>query len=150
MQALVQNGFKVQALTRSGPTHPAYASMIKQVNYRDRAALRSILEGQDAVVSCLGDTHACTQAQEELIKAAVEVGVQRFIPSEFGSDTTNAYVRNLPFFRHKIRHHDLLADASARRRDFSYTILITGLLLDWCLSTVPCIINVGARSAQRK
>ena len=33
-------------------------------------------------------------------------------------------------------------------RDFSYSILITGPFLDWGLSVVPFIINVGARSAE--
>ena len=118
------------------------------MNYNDDNALRSILRDQDAVVSCLGDVPAAVRAQDSLLKASLAAGVKRFVPSEFGSDTTNQHVRSYPFFRAKVEHQRRLRQAARTHRDFSYSLLITGPFLDWGLSKVPFIINVGARTAE--
>lgn len=123
---------------------------IVEVDYSNGESLREILRGQDAVVSCLGDVSAAVQAQESLLEASLAVGVKRFIPSEFGSDTTNAHVRSYPFFAAKVEHQVRLRKAAVASEDFSYSLLITGPYLDWGLSTVPFIINVGARTAKGK
>ncbi|GAB7322364.1 hypothetical protein MBLNU13_g03325t1 [Cladosporium sp. NU13] len=117
-------GFRVQALTRRRQTIsiPDKANIV-EVNYNDDNALRKALRHQDAVVSCLGDVPAAVQAQESLLKASLAAGVKRFVPSEFGSNTTNRHV-------------------------MSYSLLITGPFIDWGLSKVPFIINVGASTAE--
>ena len=107
-----------------------------------------MLKSQDAVISTVGDTPGAVAAQKNLIEASIATGVKRFIPSEFGSDTMNAKVRSLPFFADKLKHQDLLERAAAEHEGFSYSIMITGPFLDWGLSVVPFIINVGSRSAQ--
>jgi hypothetical protein len=119
-----------------------------EVNYNDDNALRKVLQHQDAVVSCLGDVSAAVRAQDSLLKASLAAGVKRFVPSEFGSDTTNQHVRSYPFFRAKIEHQRRLQQAARTYRDFSYSLLITRPFLDWGLSKVPFIINVGARTAE--
>lgn len=142
-------GFRVQALTRRRQTTSIpNAVNVVEVNYNDDNALRKALRYQDAVVSCLGDVPAAVQAQESLLKAALDVGVKRFLPSEFGSDTTNRHVRSYPFFRAKVEHQRRLRQAASAYRDFSYSLLITGPFIDWGLSKVPFIINVGARTAE--
>ena len=55
-----------------------------------------------------------------------------------------------PFFAAKIKHQRRLREVAGVRTDFSYSILITGPFLDWGLSVVPFIVNVGARSAEGK
>jgi hypothetical protein len=100
------------------------------------------------VVSCLGDVPAAVKAQEALLDASLAVGVKRYIPSEFGSDTTNPRVKSYPFFAAKLKHQHRLRQVSTINEDFSYSLLITGPFLDWGLSTVPFIINVGARTAE--
>ena len=121
---------------------------IVEVNYNDDNTLRKVLRHQDAVVSCLGDVPAAVQAQDALLNASLAAGVKRFVPSEFGSDTTNRHVMSYPFFRAKVEHQRLLRQAARIYRDFSYTVLITGPFLDWGLSKVPFIINVGSRTAE--
>lgn len=121
---------------------------IVEVNYNDNNALRKVLRDQDAVVSCLGDVPAAVQAQNSLLNASLAAGVKRFVPSEFGSDTTNPHVRSYPFFRAKVEHQRRLMQAARTHRDFSYSLLITGPFLDWGLSKVPFIINVGSRTAE--
>jgi hypothetical protein len=100
------------------------------------------------VVSCLGDVPAAVKAQEALLDASLAVGVKRYIPSEFGSDTTNERVKSYPFFAAKVKHQQRLRQVSTANAGFSYSLLITGPFLDWGLSTVPFIINVGARTAE--
>lgn len=148
IQALGTAGFQVQALTRMQPdVVPRPINAIK-VDYSDEKTLCNVLRGQDAVVSCLGDTPAAVEAQEALLTACIAAGVKRFIPSEFGSDTTNERVRSYPFFDAKVRLQQRLEEVVRVQDDFSYSLLITGPFLDWGLSTVPFIINIGNRTAE--
>lgn len=142
-------GFRVQALTRRRQTtsFPGTVNVV-EVNYNDNNALRKVLRHQDAVVSCLGDAPAAVQAQNPLLKASLAAGVNRFVPSEYGSDTINPHVRSYPFFRAKVEHQRRLRQAAMTYRTFSYSLLITGPFLDWGLSKVPFIINVGSRTAE--
>ena len=149
IHALNAAGFRVQALTRRRQTTAIHDKVtIVEVNYSDSNALRRALRHQDAVVSCLGDVPAAVQAQESLLKASLAAGVKRFVPSEFGSDTTNRHVISYPFFKAKVEHQRRLRQAARTHGDFSYTLLITGPFLDWGLSKVPFIINVGTRTAE--
>jgi ribosomal protein S18 len=142
-------GFQVQALTRRRQTTSIPNKVnIVEVDYNDSNTLRRALRDQDAVVSCLGDVPAAVQAQDSLLDASLAVGVKRFVPSEFGSDTTNQHVRSYPFFKAKVEHQRRLRQAARTCRDFSYSFLITGPFIDWGLSKVPFIINVGARTAE--
>ena len=149
IQSLNAAGFRVQALTRRRQTNTIPSSVnVLEVDYNDVKALRKILRDQDAVVSCLGDVPAAVQAQESLLEASLAADVKRFVPSEFGSDTTNRHVRSYPFFKAKLEHQRRLRQAARADRDFSYSLLITGPFLDWGLSKVPFIINIGARTAE--
>ncbi|KAM0709593.1 hypothetical protein Q7P35_003633 [Cladosporium inversicolor] len=142
-------GFRVQALTRHRQmTYIPSKFKIVEVDYNDGGALRKVLRDQDAVVSCLGDVPAAVRAQDSLLNASLAVGVKRFVPSEFGSDTTNRRVMSYPFFRAKVKHQRRLRQAARTYRDFSYSLLITGPFLDWGLSKVPFIINVGTSTAE--
>jgi hypothetical protein len=49
-----------------------------------------VIEGIDAVVSVVGSLALATQIS--FIDAAIEDGVKRFIPSEFGCDTQAPYL----------------------------------------------------------
>jgi uncharacterized protein YbjT (DUF2867 family) len=151
VKALCDAGFQVQALTRRiDASKPDLGpATIVHVDYTSQAELQEVLRGQDAVISALGDTAGAVAAQDALIQASIAVGVKRFIPSEYGSDTLNARVRSFPFFADKLRHQELLRDAAAGHVDFSYTIVITGPFLDWGLSVVPFIVNVGNTQPQR-
>lgn len=144
----------MQALTR----HPSSAAALSipptatllETDYHHPPSLRASLRGQDAVISCLGDTPSAVAAQRALIDASVEAGVGRFIPSEFGSDPLHPFVRSLPFFKDKIEHQAVLREAASSVEGFSWTVLVTGPFLDWGLSVVPFILDIGSRSAESK
>jgi hypothetical protein len=121
-------------LTRqeSTATFPPSAK-IQRVDYDSKESLVTALRGQDAVVSAIATP--ALDKQLLLIDAAVEAGVRRFIPSEFGSDTTNPKAATLPVFRHKISAQKALAErAATSTSDFTYTTVITGPLLGWVLT----------------
>lgn len=98
------------------------------VDYSSQDSLLSALSGQNAVISTL-PIHAL-DCQPLLIEAAVLAGVQRFIPSEFGPDTSNFNCALLPPFQGKVQAQEMLRD-KASQAGLSYTILCTGPFLDW-------------------
>lgn len=118
----------------STATFPQTAK-VQRVDYDSKASLVAALQGQDAVVSTMGG--AALAKQQLLIEAAIEAGVRRFLPSEFGSDTTNPKAAALPVFRAKIETRKTLADRAAAADpagSFSYTVLVTGPLLGWAVT----------------
>ena len=101
-----------------------------RVDYTSHASLVSALKGIDAVISAL--THLSIATSESaLIDAAVEAGVKRFLPSEFGSDTTNPVAATFPLYATKVASIKKLADLAAEHPGFSYTAVVTGPLLGW-------------------
>ena len=85
------------------------------------------LKGHDAVV-CALDSQFGDQ-QRTLIDASVQAGVARFLPLDFGSDTINPLAARLPTFASKKSTQTYLEEAAARGK-ISYTLVITGPLLD--------------------
>lgn len=131
LNQLLQDNFEVTVLTRqdSKATFPASVA-VKRVDYTSKDSMVAALRGQDAVVSAL--THQALATSEALlVDAALAAGVRRFVPSEFGSDTTNPKAAAFPLYAAKVasaRHLEAVAVSSP---NFSYTSVITGPLLGW-------------------
>jgi uncharacterized protein YbjT (DUF2867 family) len=89
------------------------------------------LKGQDVVISALN--HAFLAHQRALLDASVSAGVQRFIPSEYGSDTLNPKAALLPIFAHKKTAQQYIEELAAQGK-ISYTIVINGPFLDFGLN----------------
>lgn len=100
------------------------------VDYSKPGTLVEALKGQDAVISALNT--GFLDHQRALLDASVTAGVQRFIPSEFGSDTMNSNAAPLPVFAHKIEAQQHIKQLAARG-EMSYTIVINGPFLDFAL-----------------
>lgn len=67
--------------------------------------------------------------QNKLIDAAIAAGVKRFIPSEYGSDSTNDKLNALiPIFASKIAVVDYL---KSKESEISWSSIITGAFFDW-------------------
>jgi len=126
VQSLVDASFDVTVLSQSGNTKglPSSVKTVK-VDYSSQDSLINALKGQDAFVSGV-PTH---DSQPALIDAAIAAGVKRFIPSEFGSNISgNANTAALPVFKGKAITQEYLKKKSS---DISYTLINTGLFLDW-------------------
>lgn len=71
---------------------------------------------------------AATVWQEKLIEAAIQAGVERFIPSEFGANTENELCGALPVYAGRKQIQNYL---KSRADEISYDVVITGAFLDF-------------------
>jgi uncharacterized protein YbjT (DUF2867 family) len=92
VRALGSHDTRVRVLTRgSSPAAGRLAAAddldVVTADYADHAALTSALAGVDVVVSAVSGTRAViVDAQRALLRAAVEAGVERFVPSDYAAD----------------------------------------------------------------
>lgn len=144
LDQLLKAGFNVTVLTRQGSTHKFPENVtVKEVDYESLEALTEVLGGQDAVVSTLGAPALAKQLR--LVEAAAAAKVQRFIPSEFGSNTSqSAKVAQFPVFADKITVQEALKKEAAASR-LTYTLVHNGAMLDWGLR-INWIANVKEKS----
>ncbi|KAF2848805.1 isoflavone reductase family protein-like protein CipA [Plenodomus tracheiphilus IPT5] len=127
---LKDSSFNTTVLSRQGSksTFPSGVKVVR-ADYESVSSLKEAFQGQDAVVSlvageALGD-------QNKLIDAAIEAGVQRFIPSEFGSNTQDKRTREIvPIFEAKLGTVNYLKE---RENKISWTSVVNGPFFDWGL-----------------
>ncbi|GAB7363230.1 hypothetical protein MBLNU230_g3512t1 [Neophaeotheca triangularis] len=126
---LSANIFNITVLTRtnSDSTFPPTVK-VARVDYNSITSLTAALQGQDAVISNVNS--AGVEQQQLLIDAAVSAGVQRFIPSEFGCDTTNPKAAQLPVYKSKVETAKYL-EAKAQESGLTYTLVLNSAFLDW-------------------
>ncbi|MFD1470441.1 NmrA family NAD(P)-binding protein [Hymenobacter caeli] len=94
-KALQQRGAAVRTLVRPQTDQPKVEALahlgvdVRRVEFADSAALTRACAGGSCVVSALaGLREVIVDAQTQLLNAAVDAGVPRFIPSDFASDYT--------------------------------------------------------------
>ncbi|KAL6404538.1 isoflavone reductase [Ilyonectria robusta] len=123
---LLKTGLNVTAVTRetSSAKFPEGTKVAK--SDFGLSSLTEVFKGQDAVISmlpilALGD-------QRIIIEAAIAAGVKRFIPSEYGSDSTAPVITAIPFLEDKKKNLEYL---KAKEEVISWTALFTGPFFDW-------------------
>lgn len=137
--------FDVTVLTRKESNHKFPSDVrVQRVDYTSKSSLVDALQGQEGLVSTLSIFGI--DAQKTLIDAAIAAGVQRFIPSEFGSNSLNPKVAAIPIFKPKLEVQEYLKDKVAKTPGFSYTLVFPGTFLDWGLA-VGMLVNVKGKSA---
>ncbi|KAI1269537.1 NAD(P)-binding protein [Xylariaceae sp. FL1019] len=140
---LIKAGFEVTALTRQDSTNSLPNSVkVKAVDYDSVDSLSSALENQHALISTLGSL--ALSKQLKLVQAAINAKVNRFIPSEFGSDTSNPKTSKLPVFADKVVVANTLAEA-AEKGSITYTIIRNGPFFDWTMKA-GLLLNIPERS----
>ncbi|KAG8162222.1 hypothetical protein KVR01_007987 [Diaporthe batatas] len=123
LSELVKGGFEVTVLGRSRKTEedlPAHVRVLA-VDYADKQSLVKALSGQDAVVSTVASE--ARPAQKLMIDAAIETGVRRFIPTDFGSLTTHPAASDFP---HHIDMVDIQQYLKSKSHDIEHTIFSIG------------------------
>ncbi|KAL8992166.1 MAG: hypothetical protein Q9169_007318 [Polycauliona sp. 2 TL-2023] len=134
VDALLKAGFSVTALTRKGSS-ATFPSEVKVQTVDDSYPsdqLITAFKSQDAVINLLPP--ASVEQHNSIADAAAEAGVKRFIPSEFGGDTSNPKVVELiPMFGNKtaITEHLKTKESAG----LSWTAVINGAFFDWGLHT---------------
>lgn len=128
---LVKGGYEVTLLSRSEKPNEDLPSTVRlvAVDYNDIASLTNALKGQDAVVSTVGMEGI--PGQKLVIDAAIQAGVQRYIPSDFGSLTTNPAARFLPHHVSMVEIQDYLRSKSDK---IEHTIFSIGAFTDFLVS----------------
>jgi hypothetical protein len=98
------------------------------VDFTSVESLTAALKGIDAVVSTVAGTAIKTQTV--LVDAAAIAGVKRFIPSEYGSVTTNPKLEGFPLYENvfSIRHR---LQAKANAGQLTWTVLACGAFLEF-------------------
>ncbi|KAJ5129724.1 uncharacterized protein N7515_005763 [Penicillium bovifimosum] len=131
LKELLTAGFEVTVLTRqdSNRTFDSRAQVAK-VDYESFDSLKTAMSGHDAVVNTLNVGAVPKAIHLRLIDAAIATGVKRFIPSEFGCDTTHPKTSKLPIYGDKVSIQEYLKNVS-QDSGLSYSLLITGPFLDW-------------------
>ena len=126
---LASNKFNVQVLKRAGSSSTyAAGAKVAEADFADLESLKSAFQGQDAVVSVVGD--AGIHSQKLMIDAAIAAGVKRFLPSNFGSNMANPNSRKLPVFAPKVAVEDCLIEKS-KTTELTYTFVYIGGFTDF-------------------
>lgn len=128
----VESGkYNIRVLKRAGSesTFPAGTDVV-EVDYNSYDSLKSALQGQDALVSTL--TTLAADAQFKLVDAAIDAGVARLVPSEFGSNLDVPSVRALPVFATKVKLQDYIIEKS-KSTPVTYTFVYNSVFLDWAI-----------------
>jgi uncharacterized protein YbjT (DUF2867 family) len=129
VQQLIDDGFDVTVLTRSGlQTAIPSAAKTTEVDYDSIDSLKAALSGQDAVISTVGS--AAVAQQQKMLDAVIASSVKRFIPSEFGCDSTNAKARALPVYAQKVAVADQI-EQKTKGTETTYTFVYNNAFLDW-------------------
>ncbi|CAI9629927.1 hypothetical protein GT037_007267 [Alternaria burnsii] len=127
---LHHSSFNTTVLSREGSssTFPPGVKVLR-ADYNSMDSLKTAFMGQDVVVSLVAG--AVLGNQNNLIDAAIAAGVKRFLPSEFGSNTTDARTRAIvPMYKSKVETVDYL---KSKESEISWTSIVTGPFFDWGL-----------------
>ena len=143
LRALMAEEFIVSALTRqsSNATFPDSVKIVKS-DYT-HGSLVQVFKGQDAIVSAL--SNFATDEQIRIIDAAIEAGVKRFLPSEYGIDSSDPqFGELLPPGKPKPA---TVAYLREKEGSISWTGVLAGSFFDWALQLGLLGWNVRDRAA---
>lgn len=132
--------FTVSILARqsSQSVFPSHLKIHRIGDEYPEAELLEAFEGQDAVISSVAT--ASVGIQKRLIDAAVEMGVKRFVPSEFGGDTRNEKAVGVfpQYFKGKVDIVAYLKENGKVNEGFVWTAFVTGPHFDLqaCLTSM--------------
>jgi uncharacterized protein YbjT (DUF2867 family) len=137
--------FNVSVLARasSKTTFPSNVKVIRLPDNPSEADYVSAFRDIDAIVSAVG--YPAKIEEKTLIDAAVAAGVKRFIPSEYGLVNSYPAARQLnPVFAAKADTMEYLQ--TKEKEGLSWTVIPTGLWLDWCINLVPVFGGFDAKA----
>ncbi|PSW05722.1 NmrA family NAD(P)-binding protein [Photobacterium lipolyticum] len=95
----------------------------------DADAMANLLQGVDTLVASVPGSKSIIQQSEPIwLEAALQAGVKRFVPTEFGVHTQAIEMGDGEVFDHKKRFHDLLLNS-----DIGWTLFYNGGIFDYFL-----------------
>jgi hypothetical protein len=134
----------VTVLTRSKKPELYDASVkVIEVDFTSVESLTAALKGIDGLVSTVG--HAAIENQTLLIDAAIAAGVKRFIPSEYGSCTTNPKLEAFPIYATVFKIKKYLQE-KAEAGELTWTVLACGAFMEFVLDR-PILLDFANHKA---
>lgn len=131
LQKLLASDFNVKMLRRQGSKSiPPKGVKVLEADFSSKESLLAALKDVDAVVSTIANF--AVPSQQIIIDAAIEAGVQRFVPSDFGSNLDHPAGRSLPVFADKVKIQEYLIEKS-KTTSLTWTSVATNVFLDWGL-----------------
>jgi hypothetical protein len=137
-RALLQQGHAVTILTRSrsgdnesrlSRCEQAGAKVVVCSQMEDVDAVASALQGCDTLVAAVPGSKAIIHQLEPVwLKAALNAGLQRFVPTEFGTHTRAVHMGEGELFDHKKRFHQVLFESG-----IGWTLYYNGGIFDYFL-----------------
>ncbi|PTB44822.1 hypothetical protein M441DRAFT_42971 [Trichoderma asperellum CBS 433.97] len=133
LSQLLDQGFDVTLFTRSKSSVKDLPSgvQVAEVDYSSLSSLIDALKGKDAVVSTVAP--AAIPEQKIIIDAAIEAGVKRFIPADFGALSTDPLAKDLPIHIPTTQIRQYLAEKAADGQ-IEYTVFSNGLFMELIFS----------------
>lgn len=118
-------GFSVSLLSRSEKKGQDLPPGVKSVvvDYGSEESLKAAFRGKDVVIAALG--MEAVGSQPAIIDAAISAGVKRFIPSDFGSVSTDPQIAGLGPYPLFVGIQNYLKEKAAQGV-LEYTIFSTG------------------------
>ncbi|KAF4828774.1 hypothetical protein CGCTS75_v007202 [Colletotrichum tropicale] len=145
---LVNAGLTVTVLGRSESVKEGLPSGVKfaTVDYSSVDDLAAALRGQDAVVSTVSKGGLLTQ--NTVIDASIKAGVKRYIPSDWGTFTTDPKAQRelVPVLGPMLDVQRYLAE-KAHTGEIEHTIFSVGAFLDF-LTTVPVAFDYASKTVE--
>ncbi|KAF4857068.1 hypothetical protein CGCSCA4_v000464 [Colletotrichum siamense] len=145
---LANAGLTVTVLGRSESAKEGLPSGVKfaTVDYSSVDDLAAALRGQDAVVSTVSKGGLLTQ--NTVIDASIKAGVKRYIPSDWGTFTTDPKAQRelVPVLGPMLDVQRYLAE-KARTGEIEHTIFSVGAFLDF-LTTVPVAFDYASKTVE--
>lgn len=128
---LLKAGFEVTVLSRSDKSNEDHPPNVRRitVDYNDKQRLVEALKGQDAVVSTVSGE--ALLAQKPMIDAAIEAGVRRFIPADYGCLTTNPAASHFP---HHVPMVEIQKYLKSKAGEIEHTIFSIGAFTDFLVT----------------
>lgn len=135
LSALLSNNYTVSVPSRNS-SKSQYPTGVQNLRVSDdllHSELVEALRGQDVVISAVGfSSSGSLETQYKVIDAAIEAGVKRFVPSEYGFDNADPKSIALsPIFKIKSEVASYLQQKADENSSFSWTGAATGIWLEW-------------------
>ncbi|CAG8747682.1 14358_t:CDS:2, partial [Acaulospora colombiana] len=122
----------VVARTTSSFTTSDPSVKVAKIDYNDKQQLVDALRGNEIALITLGDLSTLEQNSKLIIDAAIEAGVKKVIPSEYGNDLVNPPGNQHQIFSAKLNTAAYLRE-KAEAGLIEYTLVTTGPFFDWGL-----------------
>ncbi|KAH8687289.1 hypothetical protein BGZ60DRAFT_362655 [Tricladium varicosporioides] len=127
VSALLTSNFAVSVLTRESSSSEFPAEVTAHRTDYSQQSLVSVFKNFDAIISTIATFS--THLQKAIIDAAITAGVKRFIPSEYGIDTSPSTIAEV--IPPALLKQETVKYLKGQEEKISWTAVCVGSFFDW-------------------